>query len=218
MKMTELSRVLGLSKAQVSKPAQRGMPLDDVAAADAWRAEHLEPAWMKRKAPAPAGLPLFDPMEVAHNVLRGFLSRSAAWPIFHPLAVSSVLHEAGIQASDDQARRFAALLLVTWASYADEIVDGDELLFELPAWANDDAPLDDRRPSRYRMQTFELPMMLGFEGSNSFALALAPSMHRKAGVTAKRGNWSKRSVLPHRGRCIYVAGPALFLCAAGMTE
>lgn len=74
------------------------------------------------------------------------------------------------------------------------------------------------RPPRYRVQTFELPMMLGFEGSNSFALALAPSMHRKAGVTAKRGNWSRRSVLPHRGRCIYVAGPALFLCAAGMTE
>lgn len=74
------------------------------------------------------------------------------------------------------------------------------------------------RPPRYRVQTFELPMMLGFEGSNRFALALALPMHRKAGVTAKRGNWSRRSVLPHRGRCIYVAGPALFLCAAGMTE
>lgn len=74
------------------------------------------------------------------------------------------------------------------------------------------------RPRRYDAQTFELPMMLGFEGSNRFALALALPMHRKAGVTAKRGNWSKRGMLPHRGRCIYVAGPALFLCAPGMSE
>lgn len=141
MNMTELARVLGLSKGQVCKLAQKGMPLDDPASADAWRTEHLNPAWMKRKAPAPApaGLPMLDHMEAANNVLRAFLSRSASWPIFDPLAVSAVLHEAGIQASDDQARRFAALLLVTWASYADELVDGDELLFELPAWVDDHA-------------------------------------------------------------------------------
>jgi len=42
-------------------------------------------------------------------------------------------------------------------------------------------------------------MMLGFEGSNRFALALALPMHRKAGVTAKRGNWSKRGMLPILG-------------------
>lgn len=141
MNMTELSRALGLSKGQVSKLAQKGMPLDDVAAADAWRAGHLNPAWMKRKAlaPTPAGLPLLDPMEAANNVLCAFLSRSAVWPIFNPQAVSALLHEAGIHASDDQARRFAALLLVAWASYADELVDGDELLFELPAWVDGDA-------------------------------------------------------------------------------
>lgn len=66
------------------------------------------------------------------------------------------------------------------------------------------------RPPRYPAHTFELPMMLGFEGSNSFALALATPMHRKAGVTAKRGNWSRRGMLPHLGKRIYVAGPALF--------
>lgn len=55
------------------------------------------------------------------------------------------------------------------------------------------------RPPNYRVQTFELPMMLGFEGSNRFALALALPMHRKAGVTAKRGNWSKRGCCPTVG-------------------
>lgn len=52
--MTELARALALSKGQVSKLAQRGMPTDDVAAADAWRTEHLNPAWAKRKGTVPA--------------------------------------------------------------------------------------------------------------------------------------------------------------------
>jgi len=117
------------------------MPAEDVEAAAAWRMEHLNPAWMKQKSLVAhhAGQPLIDPLEAVHNVLCAFLCRSAFWPIFDPLALSAVLHEAGIQASDDQARRFAGLLLVTWASYADELVDGDELLFEVPAWADDDA-------------------------------------------------------------------------------
>lgn len=46
--MTELARALELSKGQVSKLAQRGMPTHDVAAAEAWRTEHLHPAWAKR--------------------------------------------------------------------------------------------------------------------------------------------------------------------------
>ena len=51
--MTELARALELSKGQVSKLAQRGMPTHDVAAAEAWRTEHLHPAWAKRSAAAP---------------------------------------------------------------------------------------------------------------------------------------------------------------------
>ena len=46
--MTELARALELSKGQVSKLAARGMPTHDVAAAEAWRTEHLHPAWAKR--------------------------------------------------------------------------------------------------------------------------------------------------------------------------
>ena len=46
--MTELARALELSKGQVSKLAARGMPTSDVAAAEAWRTEHLHPAWAKR--------------------------------------------------------------------------------------------------------------------------------------------------------------------------
>ena len=51
--MTELARALELSKGQVSKLAQRGMPTHDAAAAEAWRTEHLHPAWAKRSAAAP---------------------------------------------------------------------------------------------------------------------------------------------------------------------
>ena len=53
--MTELARALALSKGQVSKLAQRGMPTTDVAAAEAWRTEHLHPAWAKRTAAAHNG-------------------------------------------------------------------------------------------------------------------------------------------------------------------
>lgn len=53
--MTELARALALSKGQVSKLAQRGMPTTDVAAAEAWRTEHLHPAWAKRAGAAQNG-------------------------------------------------------------------------------------------------------------------------------------------------------------------
>lgn len=43
-----LARALGISKAAVSKCKARGMPVDSVAAATAWRREHLNPARSKR--------------------------------------------------------------------------------------------------------------------------------------------------------------------------
>lgn len=45
MTMTDLAGELGLSKGQISKLADRGMPTDSVEAARAWRAKNLHPSW-----------------------------------------------------------------------------------------------------------------------------------------------------------------------------
>lgn len=70
--MTELARALELSKGQVSKLAARGMPTHDVSAAEAWRTEHLHPAWAKR-----AG----STSEVPDDEDVGSDTRSASGPI-----------------------------------------------------------------------------------------------------------------------------------------
>lgn len=44
MKQSDLCKALGLSKGQVSKLVQRGMPTHSVEDAEAWRRRHLEPA------------------------------------------------------------------------------------------------------------------------------------------------------------------------------
>lgn len=45
MKLVELGAELGVTKAQVSRLAARGMPTDSVDAARAWRAKNLHPSW-----------------------------------------------------------------------------------------------------------------------------------------------------------------------------
>lgn len=44
---TDLAKKLGISKAQVSALAKRGMPIDDVEAAQSWRSANIDPARRK---------------------------------------------------------------------------------------------------------------------------------------------------------------------------
>lgn len=46
LSLSTLGEALGLSKGQVSKLAARGMPVDSVEAARAWRAKSLHPSWV----------------------------------------------------------------------------------------------------------------------------------------------------------------------------
>ncbi|MBC9071833.1 hypothetical protein IAI53_07615 [Thauera sp. CAU 1555] len=55
MTLTELGNALGISKGQVSKLADRGMPTDSVEAARAWRAKNLHPSWSEEARAAGEG-------------------------------------------------------------------------------------------------------------------------------------------------------------------
>lgn len=53
--MTQLGEVLGISKAQVSRLADRGMPTTSVEAARAWRVQNLHPSWSEEARGGTAG-------------------------------------------------------------------------------------------------------------------------------------------------------------------
>lgn len=53
--MTRLGEALGISKAQVSRLADRGMPTDSVESARAWRKRNLHPSWSEEARAGTAG-------------------------------------------------------------------------------------------------------------------------------------------------------------------
>ncbi len=59
MQQKELSKLLGLSPAMVSRLAKRGMPTDSLERAERWRRRHLEPGRVKGAR--------FDPKQTANS-------------------------------------------------------------------------------------------------------------------------------------------------------
>jgi hypothetical protein len=70
----ELARILGVSRAVVCRAKQRGMPTDDVDAARAWRAAHLNPAHRKDMNPAKS----YSGGRAGRDVVPGLLARVRA--------------------------------------------------------------------------------------------------------------------------------------------
>ena len=56
-----LAAMLGISKATCSEAVKRGMPVDSLEAAQAWRARHLDPARRKQAKDTPEALPPIEP-------------------------------------------------------------------------------------------------------------------------------------------------------------
>lgn len=62
-----LARALGLSPAAITKFKARGMPIDSVEAAQAWRAKHLRPR-VRADRQKPAGSALASPLQRAEQL------------------------------------------------------------------------------------------------------------------------------------------------------
>lgn len=121
MNQSELARRLGISKGQVSKCKQHGMPVDSVEAAAEWRRQHLDPSWAK---PAPQ-------RRVPEAVER-FMQTVPLLSTFSPNFIAAALIDAGIEATGDQAAKLGALIVHQWMEDATALAEDDSLQFTLP--------------------------------------------------------------------------------------
>lgn len=137
MSITEMAEALGLSKGQVSKLADRGMPLEDVSSAIAWRTRYLDPSWAKQHpVQGDVCVPADGALDVARVIVRGFLARSTSFGVFTPEAAVGLLVDAGIRDfTGEQAHRLAAGILLLWMECGDQASGGD-LEFETPLWVD----------------------------------------------------------------------------------
>ena len=116
----DLAAALGISASMVSRLAKQGMPTDSVAAAQAWRAAHLDPARMVRARAHTQGQPnaleLVQQAEVTMDVARAVLDAGADFEMFAPtvraaLKAVPVDHRHLVGLDEQVIRRLCAPLL-----------------------------------------------------------------------------------------------------------
>lgn len=80
----DLAAALGISASMVSRLTKQGMPTDSAAAAQAWRAAHLDPARVVRAQGQPNPLALVQQAEGAMAVARAVLDAGADFGMIAP--------------------------------------------------------------------------------------------------------------------------------------
>lgn len=127
--MAALARALGLSRGQITKLAARGMPVDDVDGARAWRRRHLDPSWAKPD-PGPLGASGSGEGDPVGKALRLMCA-----DVCNPEFVSIAIAAAGLELDGEETLRMAEGLAEAYMALADTILGGagqypvpDELL------------------------------------------------------------------------------------------
>lgn len=129
MGVRSIARELGISPAQASKLAKRGMPTDDLQAAIRWRDIHLDPRWQAKEPPAPPPPP--DPrMQLVAHVLHYEVPKRLWKP--NVLALAAV--EVGIVATPEQLIDMNQMAAVLWMEVICQALGDDEgeQFFDLP--------------------------------------------------------------------------------------
>jgi hypothetical protein len=114
--LTAFAAALGISKAQASKCAARGMPVDDLEQARQWRLMHLH--WKAKTTPAPAQPPPPDP--VADT-----LHRTVPRLFFKPGLIAACVVDAGLDLDGDKTMHMAEALTLAYMSVVDHVTGTD---------------------------------------------------------------------------------------------
>lgn len=117
MTLTDLGKQLGITKGQASKLSTRGMPVDNVEAAQQWRRKNLDPAWMKPPTGGRSGS-FTDVHDPVGKVLRLVLG----YDLCKPALIALVSIDAGLALDGAQALRLAETLLENYMRIVDAIL------------------------------------------------------------------------------------------------
>jgi hypothetical protein len=112
--LTALAAALGISKAQASKCAARGMPTHDLEAAHKWRLTHLH--WKAKTDRPPPPPP--DPVALA-------LREVVPLMFFSPETFAAVAADTGIVLTPEQARTLTAHLLCVYMAQVDDLLGAE---------------------------------------------------------------------------------------------